>query len=135
MEQCSQIAGRIDCEERGKRPHIICYKYAYITPLQTAITSLSGAMMQLYPEQLPPDIQRRARAIAFAFQKERFATKRELNLLSQVTAEVSKIFPPDFASALPDAIESRVRVRSVRIYMLTENVYALQARHVFQRNK
>ena len=92
-------------------------------------------MMQLYPEQLPPDIQRRARAIAFAFQKERFATKRELNLLSQVTAEVSKIFPPDFASALPDAIESRVRVRSVRIYMLTENVYALQARHVFQRNK
>jgi hypothetical protein len=85
--------------------------------MQTAISSLAAAMMQLYPEQLPPDIQRRARAIAAAFQKERFATKRELNLLSQVTAEVSKIFPPDFASALPDAIETRVRVQECSSYV------------------
>lgn len=56
-------------------------------------------MYQIYPEQLPVDVEIRGREIAKGFQKERFATKRELNLLSRLTADSAQIFPPDFVSA------------------------------------
>ena len=46
--------------------------------------------------------------MAAAFQKERFATKRELNTLSQITAEAAKIFPPDYASVFPAVVEKKV---------------------------
>ena len=48
--------------------------------------------------------------VAAAFQKERFATKRELNTLSQITAEASRIFPPDYASVRPEDVERKVNV-------------------------
>ena len=66
-------------------------------------------MSQLYPEQIPAELLIKARTVAAAFQKERFATKRELNLLSQVTAEASRLFPPDYASVNPARIESKAR--------------------------
>lgn len=56
-------------------------------------------MYQIYPEQLPIEVEKRGREIAKGFQKDRFATKRELNLLSRLTADSSQIFPPDFVSA------------------------------------
>lgn len=36
--------------------------------------------------------------IATAFQIERFATKKELTQMSQLTADCGKILPPDFVS-------------------------------------
>jgi hypothetical protein len=74
-----------------------------------AIRNLSVAMLQMYPEQLPADILAKARTVAFAFQKDRFATKRELNTLSQIIAEVSRIFPPDYASVRPETIERKAK--------------------------
>jgi hypothetical protein len=88
-------------------------------------------MSQIYPEQLPADVRLilitsfysspspiplshsifilvqvglRSREIALSFQKERFATKRELNNLSRLAADASQIFPPDFVSATPIAV-------------------------------
>lgn len=52
----------------------------------------------MYPEQEPALLSEKTREIARLFQKERFATKRELNSISQIIADSSKIFPPDFAS-------------------------------------
>lgn len=66
------------------------------------------AMYPMYPEQLPEAVDARARDVAGAFQRDRFATKRELNVLSQVAAEASRIFPPDFASIDPAQCEIRV---------------------------
>lgn len=70
----------------------------------TAIASLLGAMTQLYPEQEPHLLKERAEEISKIYRKERFATKKELNSLSQVTAEASTIFPPDFLSATPEFV-------------------------------
>lgn len=58
-------------------------------------------MMGMYPEQKPEDIETSARAVASAFRVERFATKKELLQLAQLTGEVSKILPPDFVSISP----------------------------------
>jgi hypothetical protein len=54
--------------------------------------------------------QLRAKAyeVAAVFQKERFATKRELNSLSQIAADATKIFPPDFLSVDPVKIQAKV---------------------------
>ena len=69
-----------------------------------AINLLLSAMSQLYPEQEPALVAERARDIAKLYQKERFANKKELNNMSQITAESSNIFPPDFVSATPECI-------------------------------
>ncbi len=66
-------------------------------------------MGQLYPEQEVPLIKAKAREVADLFQSERFATKKELTKMSQLTAECAKVFPPDFASVDPDAIAKLVR--------------------------
>ena len=71
---------------------------------QASVNSLAGAMLQLYPEQELPTVREKARQVAVAFQLERFATKKELTKMSQVTAECAKVFPPDFASVDPDEV-------------------------------
>lgn len=49
-----------------------------------------------------------AREIATYFQKERFATKKELLRMTQLTADVSKVFPPDYASVVPKEVVQAV---------------------------
>jgi len=66
-----------------------------------AIATLKAVMMGLYPEQLPDDVLLQARCVAAAFALERFATKKELIQLAQLTGEASKILPPDFPSLDP----------------------------------
>lgn len=72
--------------------------------MQASVNSLAGAMLQLYPEQELPTVREKARQVALAFQLERFATKKELTKMSQITAECAKVFPPDFASVDPDEV-------------------------------
>lgn len=61
-------------------------------------------MCQLYPEQLPDVVKDKARQVAEYFQSERFATKKELTKMSQLSAECAKVFPPDFASVDPEEV-------------------------------
>lgn len=44
--------------------------------------------------------------IAKLFQRERFATKRELNTISQIVADSTKVFPPDFISLTPEYVST-----------------------------
>ena len=74
----------------------------------TAVAGLVGAMSSLYPEQVPELLRERALEIAKMYQKERFATKKELNSMSQIMAEASNLFPPDFVSATPDYVAKSV---------------------------
>lgn len=73
------------------------------------MNSLAGAIGQLYPEQEVAAVKEKARQVASYFQIERFATKKELTKLSQMTAECAKVFPPDFASADPEEIIKQVK--------------------------
>jgi len=65
---------------------------------EASVTAFASALSQLYPEQKPEQLKATAAEIAAAFQVERFATKKELTNMSQLTADCGKIFPPDFAS-------------------------------------
>jgi hypothetical protein len=71
---------------------------------EAAVASLNSAMIGLYPEQLPLDVAASARAVASAFQQERFASKTELLQLAQLTGEAQKLLPPDFLSVDPVAV-------------------------------
>ena len=73
------------------------------------MNSLAAAMGQLYPEQEVSAVKVKAREVAAFFQIERFATKKELTKMSQVTAECAKVFPPDFASVDADEVIRLVR--------------------------
>jgi len=77
---------------------------------ETAVQGLANAMTQLYPEQLTEDVKKKAIEIASSFQLERFATKKELTRMTQLTAECSKIFPPDFASVDREEIIRKAQV-------------------------
>lgn len=76
--------------------------------LQSSVRALANAMGQLYPEQLPSAVFEKACEVASGLQVERFATKKELTLMSQLTADCSKVFPPDFVSVRGDEILSEV---------------------------
>ncbi len=71
--------------------------------------ALANGLNQLYPEQKPETLQDKAREVATFFQKERFATKKELLKMTQLTADCSKVFPPDFASIVPKDVVKAVR--------------------------
>ena len=53
-------------------------------------------------------ILERAAGVCSAFQHDRFATKRELNSLSQLAADMVKIFPTDFTSVNPVDVAAQV---------------------------
>jgi hypothetical protein len=72
-----------------------------------SVGSLCNAISQLYPEQTQEALEAKTQEIAVFYQKERFATKKELDNMSQLTAEVSKLFPPDFMSVVPAEIIER----------------------------
>ena len=77
---------------------------------EQAIATLTTAMMGLYPEQKPADLALKGREVAAAFARERFATKKELERLTQVSAEAAKLFPSDYPSIVPDDIKEAARV-------------------------
>jgi len=76
---------------------------------ESAVRNLVTVMQQMYPEQVPAEVEERGREIAAIFRKERFATKRELNNLSRLAADASQIFPPDFVSATPEEVSAQVK--------------------------
>ena len=74
--------------------------------ISVLLTSMTG----LYPEQKPEDIEECGRRVAKAFAVQRFATKHELERLTQVAAEAAKLFPPDFPSIVPEEIKAAAKV-------------------------
>ena len=50
-----------------------------------------------------------SREIALFFQTERFATEKELLRMTQLTADSSKVFPPDFAAIVSQEIVTKVK--------------------------
>jgi len=77
---------------------------------QQAIATLCTSMQGLYPEQRPTDLQEKAKEVAAAFAVERFATKKELERLTQVSAEATKLFPSDYPSIVPADIRAAAKV-------------------------
>lgn len=77
---------------------------------QQAISTLTTAMMGLFPEQKPADLAEKAIEVAAAFAVERFATKKELERLTQVSAEAAKLFPSDYPSVNPGEIKEAARM-------------------------
>lgn len=55
-------------------------------------------------------MEQRAREVAKAFQKERFATKRELNNLSRLAVDASQVFPPDFVSCNGSDVSAQAKI-------------------------
>ena len=53
--------------------------------------------------------------MCLVFQQERFATKRELNSLSQLAADPLKVFPPDFTEVKPSDVATKVMCVCVRV--------------------
>mmetsp|Transcript_18836 Transcript_18836/g.31531 ORF Transcript_18836/g.31531 Transcript_18836/m.31531 type:complete len:402 (-) Transcript_18836:193-1398(-) len=77
---------------------------------EASVSALAGAMGQLYPEQQPVHVKERAQDVAKFFQTERFATKKELTKMSQLTAECAKVFPPDFVSVDPTEVIKQAQI-------------------------
>ncbi len=77
---------------------------------QQAINTLATSMQGLYPEQRPAELAEKAKEVAAAFATERFATKKELERLTQVSAEAAKLFPSDYPSIVAENIREHARI-------------------------
>lgn len=73
------------------------------------INTLCTAMTSLYPEQKPSDLNDKGKEVAAAFARTRFATKKELERLTQVSAEAGKLFPSAFPEIDPEAIREAAK--------------------------
>eukprot|EP00607_Mallomonas_marina_P009644 CAMPEP_0182419608 /NCGR_PEP_ID=MMETSP1167-20130531/4024_1 /TAXON_ID=2988 /ORGANISM="Mallomonas Sp, Strain CCMP3275" /LENGTH=279 /DNA_ID=CAMNT_0024594619 /DNA_START=333 /DNA_END=1172 /DNA_ORIENTATION=- len=76
---------------------------------EKAVSNLVLSLRQLYPEQTEERVRERATEVSQLFQRERFATKRELNSMSRLVAECGRVFPLDFESATPATVYSRAQ--------------------------
>jgi hypothetical protein len=52
----------------------------------------------------------KAREIAAFFQVQRFATEKELLKMTQLIADCSKVFPPDFSAIVNQEVITKVRI-------------------------
>ena len=75
-----------------------------ISKRDSSVAALVSGMAQLYPEQEQSALNEKGQEVARFYQKERFATKKELDNMAALTAEVAKLFPPDFMSVIPAEI-------------------------------
>jgi len=80
---------------------------------EESVVGLTNGLMQLYPEQTPDSLLTTAREVAGYFQLERFATKKELLRMTQLTADCSKVFPPDYLAIVPEEI---IEIAQERIF-------------------
>lgn len=90
--------------------NLLDHQAMLIEKREEVIKLLCTSMTGLYPEQKPEDIEKAGRVVAAAFATERFATKKECERLTQVAAEASKLFPPDFPSIKPPEIAAAAKV-------------------------
>ena len=90
--------------------NLLDHQAMLIEKREEVIKLLCTSMTGLYPEQKPEDIEKAGRVVAAAFATERFATKKECERLTQVAAEASKLFPPDFPSINPPEIAAAAKV-------------------------
>lgn len=90
--------------------NLLAHQASLIEKREEVIKLLCTSMTGLYPEQKPEDIEKAGRYVAAAFATERFATKKECERLTQVAAEASKLYPPDFPSINPEEIRAAAKV-------------------------
>ena len=89
--------------------NLLAHQEMLIEKREEVISLLCTSMTGLYPEQKPEDIEASGRLVAATFATERFATKKECERLTQVAAEASKLFPPDFPSISPLEIKAAAK--------------------------
>ena len=90
--------------------NMLAHQQMLVDKREGVINVLLTSMTGLYPEQKLEDIEECGRMVAKAFASQRFATKHELERLTQVAAEASKLFPPDFPSIDPEEIKAAAKV-------------------------
>ena len=90
--------------------NMLAHQQMLVDKREGVINVLLTSMTGLYPEQKLEDIEECGRMVAKAFASQRFATKHELERLTQVAAEASEAIPPDFPSIDPEEIKAAAKV-------------------------
>ncbi|KAJ1458648.1 hypothetical protein M885DRAFT_513175 [Pelagophyceae sp. CCMP2097] len=75
------------------------------------IADVSAALYALYADIEPPLVSALAHAACLLFQRDRFATKRELGELKKLAADAGQLFPAEFQNAKPEKIKDAFRLR------------------------
>mmetsp|Transcript_16873 Transcript_16873/g.21907 ORF Transcript_16873/g.21907 Transcript_16873/m.21907 type:complete len:400 (-) Transcript_16873:55-1254(-) len=71
---------------------------------QVVVDGLYQALLGVYADREPPQVRELTEAVAKLFQKQRFASAKEVEEMKKLTADASVIFPPEFESAKPEII-------------------------------
>ena len=73
------------------------------------VRAVCASLAAVYPDAEPHLVQDLGRRVCVQFQRERFATKKELGELKKLAADASALFPPEFALAEPRQIKQKFR--------------------------
>ena len=69
--------------------------------------AVCGALKTLYADTEPPLVLKLGRDTCKLFERDRFATKKELAELKKLAADASALFPTDFHDAKPKRVKKK----------------------------
>ena len=78
---------------------------------ETCVKAVCVSLAAVYPDTEPPLVQELGRAVCRLFERDRFATKKELGELKKLAADASSLFPPEFQNAAPKDVKATFRQR------------------------
>ena len=74
---------------------------------EECVRAVCGALKSLYADAEPPLVGRLGRGTCKLFERDRFATKKELAELKKWAADASALFPTDFHDAKPKRVKKK----------------------------
>ena len=80
---------------------------------EKCVKGIISSIAAIYSDREPPQVAKLARDVARLFERDRFATEKELEDLKKISADASLLFPAEFDSADPKAIKKLFKQREI----------------------
>jgi hypothetical protein len=80
---------------------------------EKCVKGIMAACAGIYSDREPPLVEALARAVGKKFERDRFATDKELEDLKKISADANILFPPEFSAADPTAVKRMFRQREM----------------------
>ncbi|GMH48967.1 hypothetical protein TrVE_jg8771 [Triparma verrucosa] len=80
---------------------------------EKCVKGIISSISAIYSDREPPQVVKLTRDVARLFERDRFATEKELEDLKKISADASLLFPAEFDSADPKSIKKQFRQREL----------------------
>lgn len=95
----------------GVRSAVWALQQELVDARESCVRAVCAALKALYADAEPPLVLELGRATCKLFERDRFATKKELGELKKLSADASALFPAEFSVARPKKVRKKFKER------------------------